>query len=200
MAWHLEGTYFENCNCDVICPCVASSFVLPATNDRCNFLMAFHVDSGEIDGVDVSGLGVGIAGDTPGMMVDGGWRVGVLMDENASNEQAEALAGVFSGQKGGPMELLSPLIGEMLGTERASIDYADEGSRHRVKIGAYVDLEVEDFVPEEGTEPTRLTGTIHPANSTLTVARATRSRVSAFGIDFSAEGKNGHSAPFSWSG
>ena len=61
-----------------------------------------------------------------------------------------------------------------------------------------VDIEVEEFVPEGASEPTRITGTIHPANSTLTVARATRSRVNAFGIEFSAEGKNGHSAPFSW--
>lgn len=200
MAWHVEGTYFENCNCDVTCPCVVSSFALPATNDRCNFLMAFHVGSGDVDGVDVGGLSLGIVGDTPGQMVDGGWRVGVLMDETASEEQAQALAAVFSGQKGGPMELLAPLIGEMLGMERAPIDYADEGSRHRVKIGDLVDLEVEDFAPEGASEPTLLTGTIHPANSTLTVARATRSHVSAFGIDFSAEGKNGHSAPFSWAG
>ncbi len=24
MAWHLEGTYFENCPCDMVCPCRAS--------------------------------------------------------------------------------------------------------------------------------------------------------------------------------
>ena len=198
MAWHLDGTYFENCNCDAACPCVVSSFALPATNERCNFLMAFHVTSGEIEGVDVSGLSLGVLGDTPGMMVDGGWRVGVLMDEKASEEQAQALAAVFGGQKGGPMEMLAPLIGEMLGMERAPIDYADDGTNHRVKIGDFVDIEVEDFMPEGGSEPTRLTGTIHPANSTLTVGRATRSHVSAFGLEFSAEGKNGHSASFSW--
>ena len=125
MAWHLDGTYFENCNCDVLCPCGASSFLLPATNDRCTFLMAFHIDSGEIDGVDVSDLSVGILGDTPGKMADGGWRVGVLMDEQASEEQAEALAGVFGGQRGGPMGMLAPLIGEMMGVERASIPSPD---------------------------------------------------------------------------
>jgi hypothetical protein len=200
MAWHLEGSYFENCNCDVACRCAVSSFALPATNERCLFLFAFHVASGEIDGVDVGGLSLAILGDTPGKMADGGWRVGVLMDEKASDEQAQALAAVFGGQKGGPMGRLAPLIGEMLGMERASIDYADEGSRHRVKMGDFVDLEVEDFVPEGATEATQLKGTVHPANSTLTVSQATRSSVSAFGIDFSAEGKSGFSAPFSWAG
>ena len=95
---------------------------------------------------------------------------------------------------------LAPLIGEMLGMERASIDYVDEGSRHTVKMGDFVDLEVEDFAPEGATEATQLMGTIHPANSTLTASRATRSRMSAFGLDFSAEGKSGFSAPFNWSG
>lgn len=200
MAWQLEGTYFENCNCDVACPCGVSSFALPATNDRCNFFMVFRVGSGEIDSVDVGGLSIGLLGDTPGKMIDGGWRVGVLMDENASDEQAEALGAVFSGQKGGPMEMLAPLIGEMLGMERAPIAVEEEGNRHRVKVGDLVDIEVEDFMPEGASEPTRLTGTIHPANSTLTVAQATRSRVNALGIEFSAEGKNGHSAPFAWAG
>src|SRR5262249_31382895 len=101
MAWHIEGTYFENCNCDVVCPCGASSLAVPATNERCVFLMAFQVDSGEIDGVEINDLTVGVLGDTPAKMVDGGWRVGLLMDEDASDEQADALAAVFGGQKGG---------------------------------------------------------------------------------------------------
>ena len=49
-------------------------------------------------------------------------------------------------------------------------------------------------------EPSRLTGVFHPSNSTLTVARATRSRIQAFGMEFDNEGKNGHAAPFSWAG
>ncbi|PWU17462.1 MAG: VldV [Candidatus Rokuibacteriota bacterium] len=199
MAWHLEGSYFENCNCDVVCPCTVS-LLLPATNERCQLLMAFHVASGEIEGVDVGGLSLGILADTPGQMTDGGWRVGVLMDEKASEAQAQALAAVFGGEKGGPMGEVAPLIGEMLGMERTSIDYADEGVRHRAKMGDFVDLEVEDFAPEGATEATQLRGTDHAANSTLTISRATRSRISAFGIDFSAEGKSGFSAPFSWAG
>ncbi len=198
MAWRVEGTYFENCNCDVLCPCGASGLTLPADKERCRVLLAFHVDSGEIDGTDVSGLSLAVLADTPAQMSDGSWRVGVFMDAKATPEQAEALGAVFSGQKGGPMELFAPLIGEQLGVETAPIEYADDGFRHRVKIGDMVDLEIEDFVPEGRAEPTRLTGAFHPVNTTLTVARATRSRINAFGLDLSMEGKNGHAAPFSW--
>ena len=201
MAWQLEGTYFENCSCDMVCPCTTSGLTMPADYDRCRLVLAFHVDSGDIEGIDVSGLNVAVLADTPQLMSDGNWRVGLFMDEAASQEQAEALGAVFGGQKGGPMEIVAPLVGENLGMEVAPIEYADDGRRHRLKIGDLVDIEVEDFVPlqtPEG-EVSKLTGMFHHANSTLTIARATRSRVSAFGLEFSNEGKNGHSAPFSWS-
>jgi hypothetical protein len=124
----------------------------------------------------------------------------MLMDEGASQEQAEKLGAVFSGQLGGPMEALSGLFGENLGVEVAPIEYADEGRRHRVRIGDFVEIEIEDFVPPQRPEGEvyKLTGIFHPANSTLTIARATTSRFNAFGLEFSHEGKNGHSAPFSW--
>src|SRR5712691_10372309 len=115
MAWRLEGTYFENCNCDVLCPCGASSLALPADNERCLVVFAFHVDSGEVEGLDVGGLSVIVIADSPQQMTDGNWRVGVIMDAAASEEQAQALGAVFGGEKGGPMALLAPLIGEMIG-------------------------------------------------------------------------------------
>ncbi len=198
MAWHLEGTYVENCNCAVMCPCGASGFALPATNERCKVLLAFHIDSGEIQGVDVSGLGLAVLADTPGQMTDGNWRVGVLVDANASEQQAQLMGGVFSGQMGGPMEAFAPLIGEMLGVEAAPFEWSENGNHHRVRIGDFVELETEDFVPQGATEPIRATGVPHPASSTLALGHATSSRIDAFGIDVQGEGLNAHSAPFSW--
>jgi hypothetical protein len=198
MPWQLEGTYFENCSCDVLCPCGASSLVLPADKERCQVVLAYHVERGEVDGLDVSDYTIVLVADTPAQMSDGNWRVGVIIDDRASEEQAQALAAVFGGTKGGPMAMLAPLIGEMLGMERGPITYEDDGFRHRVEVDDRIDIEVEDFVPEGESEPTRLTGVHHPSNSTLTVARATRSRIRAFGLEFRNEGKNGHAAPFSW--
>jgi hypothetical protein len=198
MAWKLDGTYFENCSCDVLCPCGASSLVLPADKERCIFVFAYHVDSGEIEGVDVSDRTVLLVGDTPAQMSDGNWRVGLIVDDGASEEQTELLGAVFGGQKGGPMELLAPLISEMLGLEQMPIEYADDGFKHRVKAGDGIDIEIEDFVPEGFSEPSRLTGVWHPSNTTLTVAQAKRAKIQAFGMELDQEGKNGHAAPFSW--
>ena len=45
MAWRLEGTYFESCSCDAICPCTWSALTARATLDRCRALLAYHVES-----------------------------------------------------------------------------------------------------------------------------------------------------------
>jgi hypothetical protein len=36
----------------------------------------FHVDSGDVEGVDVSGLTVAAVPDTPQVMSEGNWRLG----------------------------------------------------------------------------------------------------------------------------
>jgi hypothetical protein len=198
VAWKLEGTYFESCSCEVVCPCTAS-LALGADYDRCRVTLVFNVTEGEVDGTDVSGLTVAAVADTPKVMTEGNWRLGVFIDDGASDEQAEKLGAVFGGQLGGPMEALAPLIGENLGLERAPIEVREEGLRHSVKIGDAVDVEIEDVVPfgVESGEPARLVGVFHPAGSELTIARATRARVNAFGIEY--EGKSGFSASqFSW--
>jgi hypothetical protein len=200
MAWRLQGTYFENCNCDMVCPCTTSGLTMPADNERCGVVLVFHVASGEIEGVDVSNLTVGVLADTPRRMLDGKWRVGVFMDAAASPKQVEKLAALFSGKLGGPMAGLAPLIGEMLGMEVVPMAYEDDGRRHHVTIGNAAEIEIEDFVPPGSPtgEVSKITGVFHPANSTLTIAKATKSSVKAFGLEFSNDGKNGHSAPFSW--
>ena len=198
MAWKLEGTYFETCSCEVVCPCTAS-LALGADYDRCRVTLVFNIKEGNVEGTDVGGLALAAVGDTPKLMTEGNWRLGLFIDANASDEQAEKLGAVFSGQLGGPMEALGPLIGENLGVERAAIEIHEEGLRHSVKIGDAVDFEIEDVVSfgVESGEPARLTGIFHPAGSELTIAKATRSRVNAFGIEY--EGKSAFSqSKFAW--
>jgi hypothetical protein len=198
MAWKLEGSYFETCSCNVVCPCTAS-LAFGATQDRCRVVLVFHVKHGDVDGTDVGGLTVAAVADTPKVMTDGNWRLGVFIDAAASDEQADKLGAVFSGALGGPMQALGPLVGENLGMERAPIEVREDGLRHSVRIGDAVDFEIEDIVPfgSESGEPARLTGIFHPAGPDLNVAHATRSKIDAFGISY--EGKSGFSrSEFAW--
>jgi hypothetical protein len=97
------------------------------------------------------------------------------------------------------MEALGALIGENLGVERASIEVREDGLTHSVRIGDAVDIEIEDVVPfgVESGEPARVTGIFHPAGTELTVAKATRAHVNAFGIEY--DGKAAFSTSnFAW--
>ena len=199
MALKIEGRYFENCSCDVPCPCTVS-LDIGADRDRCVVFLVFQVESGEVDGVDVSDLTVAAIADTPKVMTEGNWRLGVLIDDRASDEQAEKLGAVFGGQLGGPMEALGPLVGEQLGVERVSMEVSHENGTHRIKVGDDGELEVQEIVPfgKENGEPVKMVGVFHPAGEVLTIARATTSHLSAFGIDFAYEGRSGFANPFSW--
>jgi hypothetical protein len=198
VAWNLRGNYVETCSCELMCPCNLS-FDHGATYDFCRATLAFEIREGEVEGADIGGLNVVAIIDTPKVMTDGNWRLGVFVDERASDEQAEKLVQVFTGQLGGPMAGIAPLVGEVLGVERARIEVVHEGLRHSVRIGDAVDFEVQDIVPfgVETGEPVRFDGMFHPAGSDLTMAEATRSQINGFGIQY--EGKTGLSkSEFAW--
>ena len=198
MAWSLKGSYVETCSCELMCPCNLS-FDHGATYDFCRVTLVFDIREGEVDGTDIGGLKVALIADTPKVMAEGNWRLGVFIDDQASEEQGEKLVQVFSGQAGGPMAGLAPLVGEILGVERARIEVQDDGLRHSVRVGDAIDFEIEDIVPfgVETGEPVRFAGMFHPVASDLTMAEAKRSRINAFGIQY--EGKTGLSkSDFSW--
>jgi len=198
MAWNLKGSYVETCSCELMCPCNLS-FDHGATYDFCRVVFAFNIREGQVEGTDIAGLKVVLIADTPKVMTDGNWRLGGFIDASATDEQFGKLVQVFSGQLGGPMGALAPLVGEMLGVERAAIDVADDGLRHSVRVPGAIDFEIEDIVPfgVETGRPVRFDGMFHPVGSDLTMAEAKRSRIDAFGIKY--EGKTGLSkSEFSW--
>ena len=199
MSWNLRGSYVETCSCELMCPCNLS-FDHGATYDFCRVTLVFNIQRGDIEGTDIGGLKVALIADTPKIMTEGNWKLGMFIDEHATDEQADKLTKVFGGQLGGPMAGLAPLVGEMLGVERAAIDVHEDGLRHSVRVGDAIDFEIEDIVPfgVETGEPVRFAGMFHPVGSDLTMAEAKRSRINAFGIE--DEGETGLStSEFAWS-
>ena len=198
MSWNLGGTFFETCSCELMCPC-NMSMDHGAHYDYCRVVLVFDIAKGEVEGVDVSGLVVAAVADTPKVMTDGNWRLGVFVSDKANDEQFGKLLAVFGGQLGGPMEALGPLVGEMLGAEKAPIEVVHDGLRHSVKVGDVIDFEVEEIVPFGVTngEPVRFSGMFHPVASDMVMAEAKRSKINAFGITY--EGKSALAkSNFSW--
>jgi len=130
MAWNLRGSYVETCSCELMCPCNLS-FDHGATYDFCRVVLAFNVREGDVDGTDIGGMRVVAIADAPKIMTEGNWRLGLFVDDRASDEQFDGLVKVFTGQLGGPMAALAPLVGEVLGVERATIEMDDDGLVHR---------------------------------------------------------------------
>ncbi len=200
MSWSIEGRYFENCSCEVVCPCTAS-LALGADYDDCRVVLVFHIDSGEVEGVDVSDLTLAAVVQSPKYMHEGNWRLGVLIDDSASDEQAAKLGAVFGGERGGPMAALADLVGEQLGVERVPMEFSSREGRHTLSVGGRGRVSIEDVVPfgvEDG-QPARLAGIFHPAGSELNVGRADAdSSLEAFWIALHNGGKSGFSTRFSW--
>ena len=200
MAWNFDGTYYENCSCSAVCPCTSSNMQAPATNERCNAVFAFNLSSGEVDGTDVSGCSLLLMVDSPAVMADGNWNVGLVIDTDASDAQAGAIGAVMSGDLGGPPAALGPLIGNFVGVERQPISFAIDGDDHTVSVGDSISFTVRPEVNGSG-EPVQLSGIdTHPAGPVLNVFRVSASSVSIMGMDFGGEGLSCFSNPFSWAG
>ena len=77
MSWSLKGSYFETCSCELMCPC-NMSMDHGATYDFCRVTLVFNIKEGEIEGTDVSGLKVAAIVDSPKVMTEGNWRLGLF--------------------------------------------------------------------------------------------------------------------------
>ncbi len=119
MAYKLEGSLLEVCNCEVLCPCWIG---VDPDNGTCDSALAHHFEKGEIDGVDVSGLTMGFLVHIPGNVLKGNWRVVVHIDQRATKEQEAALLDVYTGKQGGPVADLVKLIGEVVSVQRSPIN------------------------------------------------------------------------------
>jgi hypothetical protein len=200
-AWTASGDYFETCTCDYLCPCLSSNLTAQPTKGECAFAFAFRVDRGRFGDVALDGLCFAVAGVAPGPMGAGNWKVGLIVDERADAAQEQAIAAIASGQAGGPLAALAPLITSFLGVERKSIRFEKDGLRRSVLIPGLVDQAVEGVPsPSAQGEPLVIDNSIHPVNRRVALARATRSVMSAFGLRMNdTSGRNnGHFAPFSW--
>jgi hypothetical protein len=134
-------------------------------------------------------------------MSAGNWTVGVIVDEKGTKEQREALTAIASGQAGGPMAAVGPLVGTFAGAEAKSIRIDRSGLRRSASIPGALDITIEGIPGANKNEPVYFDNVAHPAASRLALAKASQGHMHAFGINWDdTTGKNnGHYAPFSWS-
>ena len=195
-SWKIAGSYFEACNCDTACPCI---FLRPPTTGNCTLLVAWHIDQGRYGQVDLGGLNVVLAVHSPGHMMEGKWQVALYVDERANQDQKNALTQIFSGQAGGHLAVVVPLIGEVLGVNEASIEYRSEGKRRSLRVGNIADAEVEGLPGQDGGDAT-IAGapfTLVPGFPAV-VAKSKQVRFSDYGLKWELSNKNGFFSQFAY--
>ena len=76
--WRLSGEYLENCNCEVLCPCLLPGVLQDPTEGHCDMAFAFHIEEGEFDGVNLNDLNFVVVMYTPGKMSNLDWTMGII--------------------------------------------------------------------------------------------------------------------------
>ncbi|MBV9275290.1 MAG: DUF1326 domain-containing protein [Verrucomicrobia bacterium] len=195
-SWKVTGSYFEACNCDVACPCV---FLSPPTSGECTVLLAWHIDHGQFGDQNLDGFNTALAAYSPGHMLETKWKVALYVDERANQGQRDALTQIFSGQAGGHLAGLAPLIGEVMGVKAAAIEYHTDGKRRSMRLGDFADAEIEGLPGQDGGDVTIAS---HPFAAVpgfpAVVAKSKQMTFSDYGLKWEVSNKNGFFSPFAY--
>ena len=201
-SWQVRGQYYETCSCDFVCPCILGQMAVAPSKGSCTFAMAMQIENGSYGHAALDGLGFVVLGLTPEAMGNGNWSVGLVVDERATAEQRDAITAIASGAAGGPMAVLSGLIGTFLGVESAPIQFERNGVKWSVNASKFVEMAAEGAMglDPDATEPMHLDNTGHPASTRLALAHASKSHVHAFSLSWDdTSGRNNvYYAPFYW--
>ncbi len=198
--WFIKGELILNCNCTVFCPCVISLGQHPPTEGDCLAWAGIRIDEGKYGKESLSQLNVGLLLDVPGRLARGDWKVGVFIDERASERACHGLIQILSGKAKGTTGLFGHLVSEILGVERARVEYENEGSKRRLRVGQKIRGEVH---PVGGRDPDRnimVHNTNYWMGPDITVATATEGRVRAFGRVWDFDGRSAEICAIDWHG
>jgi hypothetical protein len=195
MSFHVIGDYFESCTCQVSCPCI---FLAPATEDACDVFFAWHIRTGEMDDVRIDDLNAAMAVHSPKVMTEGNWKAALYLDERADADQTKALGAIFSGQAGGHLANVAPLIGTVTGVHSVPIRFELGGGHRRVSVGEALQMEVDELKGMDGSGPSVISNALFGA--VTQPLRQAKSGTLAYRGDWSAsaEGRNGFITEFEY--
>jgi len=185
-----EGSLLEVCSCDVLCPCWIGE---DPDQGTCDSVVAYHFDTGAIRGVDVSGLTLVSAVQIPGNILEGNWRQVVYIDDNASDEQADAMLDAFSGKLGGPLADLAQLIGERVAVERAPVSHDIVDGAGTLKVGDKIECAMHPYTGPDGTTTTlnnSIFSTVPGSPAYVSKADSQKIDIPEHGYQWSYENKN----------
>jgi hypothetical protein len=200
VSWSLRGELVLSCSCTVFCPCTLSLGLAPPTEGHCQTWAGIRIDEGRFDETDLTGIKAGLIIDIPGLMSRGNWTAGLFVDDNAPVKAVEALTRIFTGRAGGSTHLLSILVSHFLGVQQAPIVYRTEGATRIFSVEKVIDGAVTPIAGKDKGEPVMIRNSEYWVAPDITVARAEKSRVRAFGRNWNFAGRSAEICRLDWGG
>ena len=197
-AWSLRGELALSCSCAVFCPCTLSLGLAPPTEGYCQTWAGIRIDEGRHDDTDLAGVKVGLIIEIPGLMSRGNWTAGLFVDDKASIQAVKALTRIFTGRAGGSTHLLSILVSHFLGVQQAPIVYRVEGQTRVFSVDKIIDGAVTPIAGKKKDEPVVIRNSEYWVAPDITVARADKSRVRAFGRNWNFAGRSAEICRLDW--
>ena len=128
MAWNLSGKMVETCTCNMFCPCwFGVKELMIMDKGYCVGPVLFRIQDGNSNGANLAGQDVVLMFDWPGpTILDGNGTCRLYIDDSADTSQQKELEDIFQGRRGGPMQMLSPVVAKWLPTVKTRIDIKEE--------------------------------------------------------------------------
>jgi hypothetical protein len=199
-SWAMRGELVLSCNCTVFCPCVLLLGSHPPTEGYCQTWAGLRVDSGHFGELDLSGLNLGLVLEIPGYMSRGNWSAGLFVDKRASIYAVKALTKIFSGKAGGTTSLLSILVGKFLGVEQVPITYETKDRTRVFQIPKIIDGVVTPIPGKDREKDTTIENSEYWIAPEITIAKAEKSRMRAFGRNWNFAGRSAEICKLDWRG
>jgi hypothetical protein len=194
MAYTIKGTYAAVCDCRMLCPCPVDG--LPTgEGDQCHGVLVFDIREGNLDDTDLSGVPFALYNHFPSNLSSGNWKVGIVVDDGASEEQAKAVERIISGEEGGPFKDFTPLIGDYIGMQRGKVGITNGDSPSISVANVGEDLSTE-FVTGADGAPTTVSNAMFGFAPTFRVGKGS-GRFNVFGKSHEARYAEGAEFEFS---
>jgi len=164
--WRIQGSYFEACNCEAICPCrsVGGRPGGPSSFGQCFGALSWHVRQGHADHIDLSDLRTVLSIHYfDNVQPSTRWEVVLYVDDRADHDQRKALADIFLGRAGGTVsQQYGPAIGEIHAVRPARITLEHTAPRKRINVVGYLTVEAEGEASAPGDVQCGIPGYDHP--------------------------------------
>ncbi len=188
--YRVQGALLEACSCGAPCPCWIGE---DPDGGTCDAFLAYRIDKGTINGVDVSGIPFALICQIPGNVLKGNWKVVVYMSNKAKPAQKQAILAAWTGKLGGPLADLAKLVGEVKGVYDVPIQFKLNKGKGTIKIGDKVEAAMAPYVDAKG-KPTTMSNTVFTTipGSPAYVAKATYHKVNIpeHGMEWTFENRN----------